>query len=349
MSNTNISLIRSFNPALKPNELLNYRSKYHYTSPNALLSILTTGCLRFTDARYMNDTSETLYFLKLLLEFIEKNKERYPLSLECINALLTKNSFEDIKSLKVSNINYDLTFMNKKDAPYIPKRVFVFCTSSDSDSLNMWNYYVHNGNYQGYNIGINMNKLLKTFHSIGLDKIGKIKISHGNVLYNLKEQNFEIELFLNSTESALREHYNLFNNENDESQNQIHNSFIAYGEMIIYQYIENSAAFFKHTKFSGENEFRIVVEIREDLIPYNKETAKEFFGESYENMYLNFCVKNGLLVPYLQVPLVKDAIQQITISPITEYEIAKSSIEEVLDINGYKNVNVKKSDIPIRF
>ena len=46
---------------------------------------------------------------------------------------------------------------------YNNDRAFVFCTSIDGDSLSMWNYYVNNGFYQGYNIGFNMQKLLKSF------------------------------------------------------------------------------------------------------------------------------------------------------------------------------------------
>ena len=81
---------------------LNYKKKYHYTSPNAFLSILQNQNLRFTDARFMNDKVELTYFIKLLLDFIDKNKQKYPLCEECLYGLLANYAIDDIKNLKVN-------------------------------------------------------------------------------------------------------------------------------------------------------------------------------------------------------------------------------------------------------
>ena len=52
---------------------------YHYTSPDAFLSIIQHQAIRFTDIRYLNDRAEGIYFVKLLLDFVEKNAGKYPL------------------------------------------------------------------------------------------------------------------------------------------------------------------------------------------------------------------------------------------------------------------------------
>ena len=39
---------------------------YHYTSPDAFLSIIQNQAVRFTDIRYLNDKTEGIYFVKLL-------------------------------------------------------------------------------------------------------------------------------------------------------------------------------------------------------------------------------------------------------------------------------------------
>lgn len=123
---------------------------YHYTSPEAFLSIITSGKVRFTDVRYLNDKSETIFFAKKLIEFVEKNGNMYPSFVEIVKYLLPEHHWDDIKNLRVEKIPYneDTIFSFKSD------RAFVFCASKNSDALNMWNYYVKNGLYQGYNLGI---------------------------------------------------------------------------------------------------------------------------------------------------------------------------------------------------
>lgn len=67
-----------------------------------------------------------------------------------------------------------------------------------------------------------------------------------------------------------------------------------------------------------------------------------------------FYVKNGLIVPYMEVSLPKNVVSRINISPTTEFQIAKSSIKEILKIKGIKGTNdtevpIHKSKIPVRF
>ena len=143
----------------------------------------------------MNDKVELTYFIKLLLDFIDKNKQKYPLCEECLSGLLANYTIDDIKNLKVNNIDFDLDVSNISSSPFPNKRVFVFCTSTDSDALNMWNYYVNNSNYQGYNIGININSLLKQFENIQ-NNPKKMIIYYGDVIYNQAEQYKAIDTFL---------------------------------------------------------------------------------------------------------------------------------------------------------
>lgn len=130
---------------------------YHYTSPEGFLGILSNQNVRFTDLKYMNDRSEGVYFVKLLLDYIERNKGIYPRAEEVVNNLLGENNFEEIKTLKTTNIKYRFTSGRIK-----PARAFLFCTCMDADSLNMWNYYVKNGGYQGYNVGIKVDAFLNS-------------------------------------------------------------------------------------------------------------------------------------------------------------------------------------------
>lgn len=57
--------IQEFQPGDSEREIEN-TILYHYTEANALLSILENGSIRFSDIRYMNDRSETVFFVKRL-------------------------------------------------------------------------------------------------------------------------------------------------------------------------------------------------------------------------------------------------------------------------------------------
>lgn len=45
--------------------------RYHYTSPSAFLSIIDKRQIRFTDIRYLNDKSEGVYLIKLIINFLK--------------------------------------------------------------------------------------------------------------------------------------------------------------------------------------------------------------------------------------------------------------------------------------
>ena len=336
--------IRSFSVDKKEN--FNLHTKYHYTSPDAFLSIIKDGKIRFTDARFLNDKTEVKYFISVLINFLNRNKNAFPLCCECVNELLKENNYNDLESLDVSKIKYNYNIVGK-EANSKEKRIFIFCTSADNDSLNMWNYYVNNGKYQGYNIGVNINKFLKVFEKISVNNIKDFKVYYGNVLYKENEQFKEISSYLRYIEDLIDSHIKIISQQ--MSKDEKRSNYINIGKMMIYQYIESCAAFYKHSKFADEKEFRIVIEISEDCIPRNKEEAIKFFGSENGNMYEGFCVKNGLIVPFIQVEIPKNAIKQITVSPIMEFEIADKGIKELLLCNGIENVEILHSEIPIRF
>lgn len=64
-------------------------------------------------------------------------------------------------------------------------RYYVFCTSLDNDLLNMWNYYVKGGNYQGYNIGISVKDIINSFSNITDEKVN---IYFGPIIYTDREK-----------------------------------------------------------------------------------------------------------------------------------------------------------------
>ena len=71
----------------------NTLTAYHYTSPNALLSIIKDGFIRFSDIEYMNDKSETVYAVKVLLDFLDNHPGEYLFTRDVVSALIGQQSY----------------------------------------------------------------------------------------------------------------------------------------------------------------------------------------------------------------------------------------------------------------
>ena len=167
-------------------------------------------------------------------------------------------------------------------------RKFVFCTTTESDQLNMWNYYVHNGKYQGYNIGFNIEKLLKSFDTEKPKNADPFSVVYGKVLYDKKKQCEEIlRLF---EELEIRK---------DFSQS------LDYLVVELRHYIDSYGAFFKNPSFKAEKEYRICIEIDDKRL---REDKSHFSGTHNRKMKYDYRTSNGLIVPYIAVEFEKEAV-----------------------------------------
>ena len=247
--------------------------------------------------------------------------------------LLKKEDWEKIKELNAERIHFN----DDTIIPFKPDRLFVFCASKEPDSLNMWNYYVKNGLYQGYNIGINISRFIKTFDTDSPKMLDSFIVYYGNVLYDEKKQFAEIE--------SLAKRY--------EKTNISDKMSLHFAVLQLRAYIELQGLFYKSPKFKDEKEYRVVISIANERIPHSENEAHKYFGFNNQKMTEEYYSRGGLIVPALSVVLPKDAISRVYISPITEYEISKASVEELLENCGYRNgkkpIDINKSEIPIRF
>ena len=331
----NSIFIREFRPGgnFESDEVKNV---YHYASMETFLSIIKNQSIRFSDVRFMNDKSESIFFVKRLLEFQDEYTNTYPLFSEAINELLKGNDYDAIKNLSVTNIKY-------RDFPYIKmpeQRNFIFCTSINPDSLNMWNYYASGGTYTGCSIGLSVDSLLKTFDTSVPNTSDPFSVYYGKVLYAKKRQFEAIEELAQRTEKNLRK---------DHSPQSISQQAVS-----IRSYIQQQGQFYKDDSFKSENEYRFLISISERRIAHSEEDAKKFFGSNNKVLYEDFCAKRGLIVPYMNVRIPLNAFARITLAPMTEFEIAKNSVKEFLWVHGAKDafereVSVCKSRIPIRY
>lgn len=328
----NSSFIQEFHPGKTTSEDISKLSVFHYTSPDALLSIINGRFLRFSDIRYMNDRSELIFFVKRLVEFVEKNADIYSYFNDAVNLLLKKHKFTELKDLDIAEIDYNAA------TPRL--RSFIFCTCTDSDSLNMWNYYASNGTYTGYSIGFSVKDFLKTFDVDDPKELDAFNVYYGKVIYEEKKQFEAIKELAESIENYHKRYEKQFSLESAAT--------------VIRLYIDTRGPFFKSDRFKSEKEFRFLVSISDRRIARSEEEAKKYFGKNNKTMVEGFFARNGLIVPYLQVSIPTNAITRLTISPMTEFLIAKSSLKELLEQKGFKTnsgqeIPVFRSKIPIRF
>ena len=296
---------------------------YHYTSPEGLKAILENRSLRFTNYRFLNDKKEGLCKENDISAKIEELKEKDTNS-------KGRDFFELLKQ-QIIDINIDDCLIDKSvSGEYceIKNDYYVLSLSKELDSLSMWNYYIKNRKYEGYNIGFKLEVLQKIFSKVAKDSKG-VKFEDKDINYmNMQDENNEFEnIILSFKEQYVRTY---------SGKMKI---VFECRDKILRNYI-----FSKNNCFRHENEYRFVL-----MKNRNSEIKEQFY------------IKNGIITPYIDIPLndedVVKAIKSITISPLLEEEIAKKGLEFFLISKGYElydkkdqtGIRIEKSTCPVRY
>ena len=200
---------------------------YHYTSSNALLSIIQNKQLWFTNSRFLNDTTENRYIYLLIDEYIEQNKNKFCATycdeIKYLCKILTKDENEFCYNL------------------FNEKNLYVSSFSLNQDSLGLWNYYTKSAGAIGYNIIFDTEKFLKFSNDGSLIK------QYGKVIYNKNEQLLILDNLITNLYVRFKEI-----GESSIDQNMLFQDF-AY-------LISEFSIFFKDESFKHEEEFRFVWE-----------------------------------------------------------------------------------------
>ena len=320
------SKIYCFNPSTEKESKIRNKTIYHYTSPEGLLAILKTPSIRFTDCQFLNDRSEYNHIhVPLEAAFEQVRDSLYDTGL-CDMLQTYINDKYDYSEIIPENPSLGLEGLKM-----LNMRHYVFCASTDPDSLNMWNYYVKGGAYQGYNIGLSANDIINSLSSISDTNI---KVFFGPIIYKDKEKIEILKKVMTTTDKKLHDVLKKASGfeECDLATQE------KYGELI--SYIENFRLFFKDAVFSGEKEYRFVIRI--------PELQTEILNS---DLKIGYAIKQGVVTPYCDVPFNKEGvIKKITLSPMVEDTLAKAGLQRYLKDAGYKSdIQIDKSRIPIRY
>ncbi|MCB2296117.1 DUF2971 domain-containing protein [Clostridium algoriphilum] len=298
---------------------------YHYTSANALSSIIQNQELWTTKSNFMNDTSEIQYACELFLKRLECSKLREE------DKQSIKKCFEEGKSEGIFDSMY------------------VLCLSANPDSLPMWSYY---GTNDGYNIGISpqfvndfantnfiMNKALITDDKgnakwvesinskcVSVDTNGDVSYGSGiKANYVLYDETKQVKIF----DLLLEEIGNIILENSHNPSIQIN---------IMLNTLFDFIPFMKDYSYHNEEEYRVLVKLE---------------GTGGNQLMLNkiqkYRVFKGALIPYITLVLNKpNYFNSIMASPFNRSELVLLGMQDV--ISTYPSqLDLLYSKIPSRF
>lgn len=194
----------------------------HYTSSNALLSILGGKSLWFTGEFCLNDSSEGFYIR------------------DVIESCLQGRYDDEFNNYIRLTYNDEYVLPDNTKSTLRSEVYFICCFSRNMDSLPMWNYYAKSNNAVGYNICFDCRKLLDKIHL----QYANTKIFH--VLYDRKKQEDLVGKVLDVV-------YKYWGGYSNEKRSDLLEHF--------KYHVEYFKLAFKHPAFSSEEEIRIVVGI----------------------------------------------------------------------------------------
>lgn len=298
----------------------------HYCTVDTLYSILKNSCLRFTDVRFLNDSTEFVEIIPLIKVVL--NTYNYDPNFK--NFILESNVINELEDYKQSYIGISQRTHEYKELSY---RTYTCSFSTNNDSLNMWNYYAtQSGLNIVFDFAWNMMKGSEESDTNATNKLNNdIFIYRGIVLYDPEDKKQCIAELLNQLSIVYK-----------DAKNELDK----YGDLILSTFKESvnqMRCFFKNISFSGEEEYRIVIRIPEDFLikdDYKKYTAIKEKG---------FFRRGNILIPYIDYEFQKSSIKRITLNPYNgKNSMLELGIKELLWTYQLQNVEIVSSNIPIR-
>ncbi|MDD5102542.1 MAG: DUF2971 domain-containing protein [Endomicrobiaceae bacterium] len=282
---------------------------YHYTNPESLIGILNEKKISFWFSKY-DCLNDCLEGQEMIKHYRSACKELKN------NGLIDKIFYDVISGLKPGKKMFCSTKDGAIKIEPIEYDSYICCFSQDNDSLDLWRYYARNNKYEGYNIGCKS----KIFEELVVD----IRFGDDDKKYHMDRLQKVIY-----DDNEKKEYYKEQIIACYKSKQSV--KFICF---LLSQILLYTQLIFKHKCFKSEKEIRAVMCIPKENSGYD----------------IKYRIRNGIVVPYIEVVIDnKEYLSDITIGPLINDDIAKNNLEQYLNANGYKNVKVQKSGLPIRF
>ena len=207
-------------------------------------------------------------------------------------------------------------------------KAYVCSLCSNDDSLPMWNYYCKGAASEAYNIGLRINTVKELYEA----NKNHYSLRILRIVYDEKEKTQIIT-------NLLSELFNIYekNRENNNCVGDIIRNYIA-------TYINTYRFAFKRECFSHEQEYRAVLYVPDDI---NDDT------DVSDDVTIEYRSGNGLIIPYIEYALDIAHVENVRIGPLATQKDRslqqESILKEWLNSRGWFAVDVRSSDIPIRY
>ena len=286
---------------------------YHYTDLNGLMGIIKDKCLWATDIHYLNDFSEMSYAFDFISERIKSFMEAIPsedrkkFGLSPLLNDAIRTEYEFFEDL-------EKVIIGIKESPE-DYTSFICSFSKNDDRLSQWRGYCSGEGW--YSIAFDRKKLSK------LSKDNNFSICE--CLY--KRDKNQKKLVDEIITEEIHKHF-------DKSSKKRDDYNIIMEAMIKFYYIAPSL---KDPAFYEEEEWRFFKQSTKPL-RFNIDNIKYRKGST-------------VLIPYTEFKLAEEIndlpIQSIKVGPMPNQELAKRSLENYLNHEGFK-CDITRSPIPYR-
>lgn len=262
---------------------------YHYTSGNALRSILENSQLWLSKWNCMNDPSEFLLVHDIIKEELKAYREKDRAFYDLISDY---NQIE--KAIKCSEEMYS----SNDD-------IFILSFTRKCDSLNMWTCYSKAGHPDGYSITFNNAPNLSVSDSDETrTKIDlKTALSFTPVTYDKQEQTSLVKSFIKLLNNA-------FNDAEVSKEGEEDRRLIL--DNLFWSFTHQVGCRFKHEKYAQEEEVRAILCLSDA-----------------EKQLIKHRALNGIIVPYVPLKFDLQSIAEICIGPTLRNKGAFSGIQSL--------------------
>lgn len=317
---------------------------YHYTSLDALYSIVSSKTFRLTSLKSSNDKKELNYKPDTFLEDFGRiiQRESDDNTKECFRLI------ED--SIKLNEVDFNKGCKEKK-YPY------ALCLSEKKDNLTHWDRYA--ASCTGVCIGFNVSALKVLMQRLAITVFGVGVYDMGNVLYALDQK----EKFIRN---SLVKIVNALSKQEDINSSNIKEIIRKGGYVYAISTYTQVAKFVKDNSFIDEDEVRLYhdsVSIKEtlrliELMKPVVETElflnlKEHFKEFVTQLHLDeekFYMSSRGIRSYKELCLDKvwgsGTIPEIILGPMCVQN--RNELKRFLKANGLEGTKILISSVPIR-
>lgn len=298
----------------------------HYCTVDTLRAILNHECLRFSDVRFLNDSTEFVEIIPLIKNVLMDAKY----SQDFRKLILESVEMQNLKEYRQAYVGLSRSTHRFEEKMY---RTYTCSFSTENDSLSLWNYYASSGD----GLSISFDHAWNMFNGSGKsevnigEKLGNdIILFRGLIVYkDADKKKCLMELF-----DRLQEIYN-----------EVKENIEEYRDIILFafkQSVNHMRCFFKNESFECEKEYRIVLKIPEEIL-LSDEGDSEIAGKGQFK-------RGNVLIPYVDYKFRKSSVEEIVLNPYANEkdDMFKLGIEELLWSSQMKEVRIVHSGIPIR-